>query len=271
MQLTQQQKDFFEAFGFLQFPGALRDDIDWIIQEFEAAFVDHGVAHDPTRRTCLARCIDQRERLCGLLDHPVIRGIASGLLGDDFNYTGSDGNYYTGDTAWHPDGMHRDLKHVKIAFYLDAVGRDSGALRVIPGSHRLDEYGQFPFRDAGRSPQTWGIEMRDVPATALESTPGDLVAFNHNLMHAAFGGGRQRRMFTINLCAHAASEAAITDLEDFIGSGARFWIEEPFSETMRRSASPERMKHLEQVIAHSKHLPELVAKARATMSEPARG
>lgn len=271
MQLTPQQKAFFDAFGFVQFPAALQSEIGWIIKEFEAAFQDHGMVHDPSRRTCLVPFIDQRERLCNLLDHPVIHGITSGLLGEDYNYTGSDGNYYTGDTSWHPDGMHRDLRHVKIAFYLDSVGRETGALRVIPGSHRLDEYGQFTFRDAGRSLQAWGIDMRDVPAIALESTPGDLVAFDHNLMHAAFGGGMQRRMFTINLCAHAATEAAIADLEEFIGGAARFWIDEPFSETMRRTAPPERMRHLEQVLAHSRHLPELAARARATMKEPSRG
>ena len=31
---------------------------------------------------------------CALLDDPRILGIATTLLGDDFNYTGSDGNYY---------------------------------------------------------------------------------------------------------------------------------------------------------------------------------
>ena len=75
----------------------------------------------------------------------------------------------------------------------------------------------------------------------------------------------------IGLCAHAATEAAIADLEEFIGGAARFWIDEPFSETMRRTAPPERMRHLEQVLAHSKHLPELAARARATMKEPSRG
>src|SRR5688572_4431734 len=109
MELSQQQKTFFEAFGYLKFPGVLRQDIDWITREFEAVFTDRGLTHDPSQRTCMVPFVDQREKLCGLLDHPVVKGIASGLLGDDFNYTSSDGNYYTGDTSWHSDGVHHDL------------------------------------------------------------------------------------------------------------------------------------------------------------------
>ena len=44
-----------------------------------------------------------------------------------------------GDSPWHSDWRRAgDYRVLKIAFYLDPVDRDSGALRVIPGSHRLD-------------------------------------------------------------------------------------------------------------------------------------
>ena len=43
------------------------------------------------------------------------------------------------------------------------------------------------------------------------------------------------------------------------------------SEIMRSTASPSRMRHLEQVMAHEGHLPALSAKARQEMAEPARG
>ena len=39
-----------------------------------------------------------------LIDDPRIHALATTLLGDDFNYMGSDGNYYVGDTGWHSDG-----------------------------------------------------------------------------------------------------------------------------------------------------------------------
>ncbi len=40
---------------------------------------------------------------------------------------------------------------------------------------------------------------------------------------------------------------------------------------MRRTASPERMRHLEQVIENEDELPALVRAAKAAMAEPARG
>ena len=271
MDLTEQQKQFFKTFGFLVLPGLLADDVNWITEEFECVFKDRGVVHDPAKRTVIVPFIDQREKFCTLLDHPGITGIAGGLLGDDFNYLGGDGNYYTGDTPWHSDGFHKAGTYLKIALYLDPVARDTGCLRVIPGSHRVDFADSWDALKARNAKELWGIEQRDVPAVALESQPGDVVAFNHNLMHASFGGSTRRRMFTLNLCSHAETREEIDDLESFIASGARFWIEHVHSDVMRATASPGRMRHLQQPIEHEGHLPALAAKARAEAAEPARG
>ena len=270
MLLTEQQKQFFDTFGYLVFPGLLSDKIDTVISEFRAVFDDKGIAHDATKRTCMVPFIDQREKLCALLDDSRVCGVASGLLGDEFNYVGSDGNYYTGDTGWHSDGYHTVGKYMKIAMYLDPVTRETGALRVIPGSHRL-EMGQWQALKAGQSRELWGIEQNEVPSVALESNPGDVVAFNHNLMHSAFGGSSQRRMFTINLCSRVETPEEIADFKNYIGANARFWIDRLHSDLMRDTADAERMRHLQQVIEHEGHLPALTAKARQEMSEPARG
>ena len=272
MALTNQQVDFFNTFGYIVLPGAVKGDIDWITQEFAAVFEDRGVVHDGTKRSCIVPFIDQRERLCTLLDHPNIEGAAASILGPDFNYVAGDGNYYSGETGWHPDGEHEVGRYLKIAFYLDKVTRETGALRVIPGSHRMGEGGApWQARQAGRSQELWGIAGKDVPSVALESEPGDVVMFDHNLMHASFGGNGWRRMFTMNLCAHGETPAEIEEMRIFLGAHARFWIEQAHSQTMRDTASPGRMTHLQQVIDNEDHLPALVAQARATMSEPTRG
>ena len=268
---TPEQLRFFETFGFLVLPGLMAGEIGWITEEFEAVFLDRGIVHDPAKRTCLVPFIDQRERLCALLDHPKIEGLAAGILGDDFNYLGGDGNYYTGDTDWHSDGFHRVGKFLKIAFYLDPVGRDTGALRVIPGSHRLDLETSWEARQARRSRELWGIGQSDVPSVVLESRPGDVVAFNHNLMHASFGGSSRRRMFTLNLCKRCETPEEIADLERYIEGEARFWIETVHSDVMRETASPARMHHLRQPMEHEGRLPALVAEAKAKMAEPSRG
>jgi hypothetical protein len=78
-------------------------------------------------------------------------------------------------------------------------------------------------------------------------------------------------MFTLNCCRRCRTLEEIQDLESYINAHGRFWIDHLHSETMRRTASPARMRHLEQVMAHEGGLPALAAMARAEMSEPSRG
>ncbi len=274
--LTEQQQNFFSTFGFLAFPGLLKDRAQAIIDAFEEIWAErggghNGEAHDGTRRSCVVPFIDQHAYLCSLLDDPRIHGIAASLLGDDYNYMGSDGNYYAGDTGWHSDGWHPETLHIKLAFYLDTLTKDTGCLRVIPGSHRIeDSYARDLQSQVGKSEALWGLHGRDVPATALEIQPGDIVLFNHNTKHAAFGGGGWRRMFTINLCQRYP-EHRIQELKDYISGGSRFWIERAFSDIMVSTATEERKRHLAQVMANDGHLAELSRKARERMQEPSRG
>ena len=274
--LSQEQLALFNTFGFLHFPGLLNDRIDRIIAEFEVLWAaqnggHHGQAHDGKRRSCIAPCIDRSVYLSTMLDDPRLEGIAASILGDDFNYMGSDGNLYAGDTGWHSDGWHRDLIHIKLAFYLDPVGRDTGCLRVIPGSHKIgDAFADALQRDIYEVEKHWGIHGRDVPCVALETKPGDVVLFNHNTKHCAFGGSARRRMFTMNCCQRYPTNR-LQELRDYLAGGARFWVEKAYADPMRDTASPQRRVHLEQCMANDGHLKALAAKARLEMAEPSRG
>ena len=104
----------------------------------------------------------------------------------------------------------------------------------------------------------------------METNPGDLLVFNHDLKHAAFGGSQRRRMFTMNCCQRYPDDK-LQDLRDYIAGGARFWVEQAYGETMVGTASPERQVHLEQCMANDGHLVELSRAARERMAEPARG
>jgi len=276
MELTQQQKSFFETFGFLSFPGLIKDSVGEVIAAFEGVFAARGGGHAGkphlgNARSCIVPFIDQHERLCALLDDPRILAIGDSLLGDDFNYMGSDGNFYVGDTGWHSDGWHTVEKHLKIAFYLDPLTKDSGCLRVVPGSHRVgDNYAAALQQHLGGSEEAWNKHGRDIPAYALETNPGDVVVFNHNTKHAAFNGSANRRMFTINLAQHYTEER-LPALRDYIAGSARFWIERTYGEKMMRTAGPARMRHLQQVMANDGHLAELSRQHREKTLEPARG
>ena len=141
-ELTEQQLSFFRTFGYLSFPGLMTDRIEEIQSEFEAVWAAHGGGHngkphDEKARSCIVPFIDQSEVLCTLLDDPRILGIAYSILGNDFNYTGSDGNFYVGETRWHSDGARKpeDPMYIKIAFYLDHLTPEHcGSFRAVISS-----------------------------------------------------------------------------------------------------------------------------------------
>lgn len=276
IRLTEQQLKFFDTFGYIALPGLMANCIDEITTAFEQIWAEHGGGHngklhDGKQRSCIVPFIDQHERLCALLDDPRIEGLLASLLGEDFNYSSSDGNYYTGDTQWHSDGFHKEIRHVKIAFYLDQLTRKTGCLRVIPGSHRLgDQYAETLEAQTRNSEDEWGIPGDQVPAVALEVTPGDIVVFQHNLKHAAFGGGGRRRMFTIN-CMVRVPEDQIELVKQDIAGLARFWMDRAYGEKMVSTSNDRRMIHLEQRMANDDHLKELTAKERYERIEPSRG
>ncbi len=211
MKLTDQQIAFFKTFGFLHFPGLFADDIGQITDTFESIFAGrggghHGQEHDYKRRSSIVPFIDQHPYFCGLLDDPRIEGVAGDILGHDFNYSNSDGNFYVGDTGWHSDlGHAAPYLTMKIAFYLDEVTKDTGCLRVIPGSHTSgDSFAgtlsdMMPSMREFTTEEALGVAGKDIPAGALETMPGDLVVFDRRIKHASFGGGTRRRMFTMVL------------------------------------------------------------------------
>ena len=264
LQLSDQQKQFFDTFGYLAMPGLMADCIDDITAAFEEVWEkrgwagQHGQVHDGSQRTMLIPFIDQHPRLCALLEEPRIEGLVGSLIGRNFNYAGSDGNYYVGNTGWHSDRWVRDFLFVKVAFYLDPVGRDSGCLRVIPGSHRIDDqFGDQIQEGVGDSAQRWGVEGSQVPALSLETVPGDVVIFIHNLKHASFGGGT-RRMFTINCCQRASREN-LHMLKQCISDHAKYGLDRMYSDIMVETAGPARRVHLQQVLDNQGHMAEVRA------------
>lgn len=247
----QQQRAFFESFGFLKLPGLLRPEIDSITSEFEAVFPELGLEHDGTHRTAVFPFIDRRPVLCSLLEHPGLVSAIENLLGPDFNYVGSDGNYYTGETTWHRDSFSPSDSFIKLAIYLDPVTDETGALRVIPGSHTDEALRRWDELDLRNSENLWGLAQRELPGVALTSNPGDVLIFSHRLLHASFGGGRARRMFTLNLSRHAETPQEISDLVAYGDTHCyEFGATQPYLGPMIEQATPSRMARLEQLLTY---------------------
>lgn len=272
MTLTDQQLAFFHTFGYLSFPGLMADCIEEITREFETVWERNGGGkdgrlHENTVRSFLVPFIDQNERLSALLDDPRLDGLYRGILGDDYNYFTSDGNYYVNDTGWHSDMWHQDAVWTKTALYLDPLTRHTGCLRVIPGSHRIgDGFADGLQESLRHSEDSWGLHGGEVPAVALETQPGDVVVFNLCVKHASFGGGTRRRMFTIN-CSETYREDRLDGFRKIIGDHGPFFPERMYGDVMVDTAGPGRMRHLEQALANDDHLAELSRTRRAADPE----
>ena len=220
MELTTQQKDFYKQFGYLHFPGMLNDSVEWIIQEFETVWAKcQSVKHTGEQRTMFpGNFICQTPKLCSLMDDPRIQGMCEGLMGPDYqcHRSGLADDFYSGDTGWHSDlmpncGFYKHCEHIKIAFYLDPVTRDTGALRVIPGSHIPgDRFSDTMQEYLNKS----GLAGKDVPAAALETKPGDVVLFTHNgetcVIPVEAG---VNRMFVMNMQAYPHAPGAHAEVK----------------------------------------------------------
>ena len=259
MHLTEQQFNFFHTFGFIHIPQLFApDEVAWITEEFQHVLDTYGKgdAHDGSQRTMIVPTIDHSEKLCTLLDDPRVVGIASDILGDDFNYASGDGNYYSGDTGWHADGGYPEIFAIKIAYYLDPLRRDTGCLRVMPGSHRPDSFWRTENVSPRDSEALWGIPPSEVPGNvALETNPGDLAIFYHDTFHASFGGSERRRMFTMNLIKQGVTEEGIARVDQYLRHHCPvahgFKIGGMYTDLMLETATPERLRHLTQL--HERH------------------
>ena len=193
--LTPEQLLHFNTFGFVVLRGLLQPrEVETIRGEF-ARRLAAAYPEEPfngTRRHWATTMGPDTPLMRSLLEDERFASAAEQMYGPDTFGVITDANRYVGDTAWHPDTRSRHQYGVKFAYYLDPVGAGSGALRVIPGSHRN------PLHDELR--ETLGklrLPIQDVPACVCESRPGDVVAFDLRTWHASSGGSNDRPMCTV--------------------------------------------------------------------------
>lgn len=248
------QLAFMETFGYLSVPGLLKDRLQGIEDAFEELMTSRGGrSHEGRQRLAVAPFLNHHPYLCSLLDDDRIAGIAESLLGDDYQYWNSDGNYYVGDTRWHSDtAWPEPIRFYKMALYLDPLTRDTGALRVIPGSHRFGEGFAEAVHAQLTSQTPWGgLHGSAVPAVALETQPGDLIIFNHSTKHSAWGGDERRRMFTI-VFTHRHTGEGIKHFQDVV-RGHRYTKQDVFGGPdgpLLSTATPQRLRCLAQLLEY---------------------
>ncbi|TNF36624.1 MAG: hypothetical protein EP312_00685 [Gammaproteobacteria bacterium] len=256
--LTEEQVLFFKVFGFLHLPGLFLPEIQSIQDAFDKVIEDHPdekiehlhEAHYNAKRIMMPRFIEKCDLLTQLLSDPRITSIAQSLCGEDYNYFSSDGNIFSGDTIWHRDsyGLVRRHKYTKFLFYLDPIKADSGALRVIPGSHHQGQHFSKILHDILSEPeQQLGVPAKEVPSQVVETTPGDLIVFDYNIQHATCDSRFPRRMFSIGFTEYfpeAKKQQAIDSIRQRVADYGRI-----YSEAILQSGEPAIRDHIQQILA----------------------
>ena len=261
---TPERLRFFDSFGYLHLPGIFAASYAAIEAAFERVIATHGgAAHAGEHRFTVSPGINGDAELCRLLlDAPAVTELVAGVLGEDFQYWNSDLNLCAGDTPWHSDspwsGERATAGWIQMLIHLDPLDGDTGALRVVPGSHRRDdrfgrEVHERTVDDAAgrllRPSATWGIDDRDLPAVTLATRPGDAILLDHFTTHAAFGGGARRRLINLVFFPRLDEEglAALRAVNRYkrLTRGRTL----PEGAPILAEASAERARHLEQLRA----------------------
>ena len=205
--LTAAQAAHFAAFGFLHLRQLLTpEELAAIAAAAERAWeACLGRRPGPGEAMSIAPFIEGQRGLDTLADHPQLYGPAATLLGRDLIWGGSEGNrgVLRGRAAheWHADRegwRELDFLRLKCMIYLEPMRREAGALRLIPGSHRLplhEDLASFRDRHEEEEPRYFGLSGPEVPAWAVETDPGDVVLLNQCLYHAVYGGGGRDRPY----------------------------------------------------------------------------
>lgn len=245
--LDEAQILFFRTFGYIVLRQYLNtEDLDTMGRE-----LDEGLAaqfpHKPFdgRKRQWTRMTDEGTPFfASLMEDPRFLIPAQQLCGEDVIGIGVDVNRYVGSTGWHPDTGDGEQVAVKFIFYLDSVGPETGALRVIPCSHLLRDSERERFTEGVR-----GTPVEEVPGQAVATEPGDVIAFDIRTWHASIGGGTNRRACNLDFFQNPSSAAEIEKLLK-LGKGhadsikhfdckrrfnySRNWLDNPHGSTVRQ-------------------------------------
>lgn len=187
----------FRAFGFVVLRGLLDQQevttlTSEVVTSLTEAFGGVGTDTDPEglggiRGDYLPLTANRAQLSQALIaDDPRLFQGTTELLGTPAVPTPPIATCFTSNAGWHTD-QGPDIGGVKYLIHLQPRTADDGALRVIPGSHdagfarRLQSY-------FAADPAEQGFPGWTVPCVALETEPGDVIAFDVHLWHSSTGG-----------------------------------------------------------------------------------
>ena len=196
--LTNAQIEHFRTFGFVALPGllsqyaeALHHEVETALRNAYADTYDERVIDGISGHYLPMASVRTPVSASLVCDDPVLIDAAEQLLGAPVLPSVPEGVLYFAEAGWHnDDGI--GVRGIKLATYFDPLDVTRGALRFVPCS-------QHP--DAHRSLCAYQHHhYQEYPGVAVETSPGDVVAFDLHTFHASVGG-RDRLAWAIEYLA----------------------------------------------------------------------
>jgi hypothetical protein len=217
--ISPEQKAHFDTFGFLILRQAFTpDEINKITSEADIVLEENSLSKN--EGITLDQFVERHPPLLPLLDDDRIQDTITGLLGPGFVWAGSEGQItHHREHGWHPDrpGDEEEVSYlrIKVMLYLDALDKDNGCLRVIPGSHRLPLHTQIEPENRhqhGDFVKPFDVIGQDIPGFPFECRPGDVMFFCQSLWHGMFNGKDGRRYVALKFAARPTTDKHLASL-----------------------------------------------------------
>jgi hypothetical protein len=210
--LSELQIEEFRALGLLVLPGVLDGvTLGKLIEEVDAA-VEAAGPRDTAGGGITGHYIAAGKQPVAATLVERFHPLAEELLGREAFPVAPFEILYFDEAWWHTDAGP-DVPALKLAIYLGTLDARNGALRVLPGTHLIDQR---------RLDVLHRLNPHHVPSYAIECRPGDLVVFHVHLWHAALNG-RDRRQWSVEYFAFPESEHERAELAKM----APEWREQP--------------------------------------------
>lgn len=221
--ITDDEKAFFDEFGFLVFRQLFsKDEMEVIDSEAQSAFEETyaGGRKGGSHGRWVALMGPTTPFNASLLENERLYKIATRTFDESVIGLNVDMLDWYGDTGWHRDLDIPGNTGLKILYYMEPLTVETGALRVVPGSHQEPHETEIPKADPLRlttdeidymaTIRTLEINPGDIsiPSVAIETHVGDAIAFAMPLLHAAFGGQDRRFGSSIYWYPSATKEQA---------------------------------------------------------------
>ena len=205
--LTDEQINFFNEFGFLVFRQLFSlEEMETIGSEAEVALNEVYQGREGGPQGSWVPLLGPSTPFnASLLEDKRFYSIATQLFDESIIGLNTDMLWWQANTKWHRDLDVPGNTGLKFIYYLDALQAENGSLRVVPGSHIEPHHTNIPEIEPLRLTPKDEDYMQKVrvlkiqpgecmlPSVAVESEPGDVIAFAMPLLHASFGGAPNRR------------------------------------------------------------------------------